>query len=446
MQLYVTEFGAKPNDNELQTKYFQNALDYCFLHGGGEVVVPEGKYIIGEIRVRSNTTLKLLKNSSLVGSKNADDYKLLSEKDEIEPMPSEFLPTVYRAKERDEYYKNWYNGLILIYRAKDVAIIGEEGAVINGSNVYNPKGEEGYRGPHCITVLESENLSFKGYTIKDSSNWAHCMWLCKNIICENVSVLAGHDGIDFFGSDNVKIRKCFLHTGDDCIAGYDNVDVDISDCELNSSCSAMRFAGTNVVIQNCKVFGPGEFIHRNSLSLEEKARGANANPKQLNKYRNNMLSFMTYYADKRLKVRNEPKNILITDCKILNCDRFLHFNYSGNEIWQKQTPLREITFRNITAKNVKLPLNLYGDENKPISLTMQNCVIDFDDTALDNPIVSAANFNKIELINVNTNADYPAAIDCYSKKAGEIMIDGGNVAERFKTTIEHKTQFKTQNI
>ena len=166
----------------------------------------------------------------------------------------------------------------------------------------------------------------------------------------------------------------------------------------------MRFAGTNVVIQNCKVFGPGEFIHRNSLSLEEKARGANANPKQLNKYRNNMLSFMTYYADKRLKVRNEPKNILITDCKILNCDRFLHFNYSGNEIWQKQTPLREITFRNITAKNVKLPLNLYGDENKPISLTMQNCVIDFDDTALDNPIVSAANFNKIELIKVLADA------------------------------------------
>lgn len=446
MKISVTDFGAIPNDESLQTPYFQKALDYCFFNGGGEVCVPAGNYTIGEIRVRSDTTLHLLENAVINGSKNADDYKYLSSADEIEPLPKDFLPLVTRDASREEHFKNWHNGLILIYQAKNVKIIGEKGSVINGNNVYNPNGEEGYRGPHCITALECENLTFNGYTIKDSSNWSHNTWLCKNVTYENVCVLAGHDGIDFFGSDNVTVKNCRLHTGDDCIAGYDNYKVEISDCELNSSCSAMRFAGTDVTVKHCNVIGPGEFIHRNSLSLEEKMRGANANPQQLSKYRNNMLSFLTYYADKRLKVRHEPKNIVITDCTVKNCDRFLHFNYSGNELWQKQTPLRDITFRNITAENVKLPLNIYGDENNPVSLLMENCAVEFNAEHKNSPMMNAANFDKITLKNVTTNAEYSAAIDCYSPSAGETVIEGGNVIKQFKTVVEFKTDFKTQMI
>ena len=265
MTISVTDFGVKPNIKDDQTESFQKALDQCFLNGGGEVSVPKGEYRIGAIRVRSGTTLHLLKNAVLIGSKNVSDYDFLNKKDDIEPLPDEFLPTVNKKEGREEYVKRWHNALIHIYRAKNVSIIGEKGSLIDGGNVYNPNGEEGYRGPHCISVLESENVYLAGYTIKDSSNWAHCMWICKNLTCENIRINGGHDGIDFFGSDNVKVRNCILHTGDDCIAGFDNIDVIIENCELNSSCSAMRFAGTNVVVKNCNVFGPGEYIHRNSL-------------------------------------------------------------------------------------------------------------------------------------------------------------------------------------
>ena len=155
---------------------------------------------------------------------------------------------------------------------------------------------------------------------------------------------------------------------------------------------------------------------------------------------------MTYYADYRRKVRKEPSNIIITDCKVRNCDRFLHYNYSGNETWQKQTPLRDITFRNIDAENVKLPLNLYGDKDKPVTLTMENCKIDFYKDDLKNPIINAAHFARITLNNVICNNEYPAVIDCYSETAGEITVQKGNVLEKFEKEIQYKQDFKTQNL
>ena len=42
----VTDFGATPDSNQVQTQAFQKAIDYSFEKGGGEVVVPEGRYIM----------------------------------------------------------------------------------------------------------------------------------------------------------------------------------------------------------------------------------------------------------------------------------------------------------------------------------------------------------------------------------------------------------------
>ena len=68
MKVCVTDFGAMPNNKyEIQTKFFQDSIDYCFNNGGGEVVVPEGEYVIGDIRLRSNITLHLLKNAKILG-------------------------------------------------------------------------------------------------------------------------------------------------------------------------------------------------------------------------------------------------------------------------------------------------------------------------------------------------------------------------------------------
>ena len=85
MKVNVLDFGAKPTLDTLQTEAFQKAIDTVFLAGGGEVRVPKGNYLIGDIRLRSNMTLYLEKDAVLYGSKNPNDYYNFRE-DKIEPI------------------------------------------------------------------------------------------------------------------------------------------------------------------------------------------------------------------------------------------------------------------------------------------------------------------------------------------------------------------------
>ena len=55
----ITDFGAVPDICELQTDKIQAAIDKCFESGGGEVIVPEGVFLTGGIRLRSNITLQI---------------------------------------------------------------------------------------------------------------------------------------------------------------------------------------------------------------------------------------------------------------------------------------------------------------------------------------------------------------------------------------------------
>ena len=69
----IIDFGAKA-DGSLCTKQIQKAIDDCFLAGGGEVVIPCGRFLVGGLRLRSNVTLHLLEGATLAGSTNPEDY------------------------------------------------------------------------------------------------------------------------------------------------------------------------------------------------------------------------------------------------------------------------------------------------------------------------------------------------------------------------------------
>lgn len=430
MVVSVLDFDVNIGDIKERTKKFQSVIDFCFENGGGEIIVPAGEYVLGGIRLRSNIVLRLQSGAKLIGSKNVEDYNIIYN-DNIQAVPEEFLPENPYAKGR----KIWYNAFILIYNEKNVSILGEEGSFIDGRNCYNPEGEEKYRGPHAITILKSEGIRLDGYTIINSANWAHNMWCCKNITCNNITIKGGHDGIDFFGSEDVELTNCHCYTGDDCVAGFDNKNVLIENCIFNSSCSAFRFCGTNILISNCEVFGPGEYPHRSSLSKEEKEQGLNADLEKLNNYRNNMLSFFTYYADMRLVFKNKPSNIVIKDCKIKNCDRFLHYNFSGSERWQSNMPLSDITFDNVKVDNTVLPLNLYGANNIKVTLKIKNSTINFNEKTENKSLINAANFDEIILENVFTNLKADSIIFAW-KNIGEIKIDGGNISQNFDKILE----------
>lgn len=85
-----------------------------------------------------------------------------------------------------------------------------------------------------------------------------------------------------------------------------------------------------------------------------------------------MLSAFTYYADFSMPIPEIPGNIIIKDCVFDGVDRFLHYNFSGNETWHRYRPMADNTFENIKATNIAMALNAYGREDSPLELTLKN--------------------------------------------------------------------------
>lgn len=421
----ILSFGAKPNTDELQTEYIQAAIDHCAELGGGEVQIPEGEFISGDIRLRSNITLHLLKNAKLLGSLNPKDYLHIFD-DTKEPIPEKtmyhWIPVHMRNCEQANHHLDtagsyWNYGLIRAINAENIAIIGEEGSLLDGRNCYDEEGENHFRGPHCINMHYCKNLTFSGYTIMHSANWAHAIFSCENLKFDNVTVLAGHDGIHVRKCDNVDIKNCVLKTGDDCLAGFDNYNVHITDTTFNSACSAMRFGGQNILVENCLFYGPCEYVFRGGIGTEGLKNNANSGGNA----RKNMLSVYTYFIDGSIQIRRQPKNIVIRNCTVHNSDRFFHLNLSGNEAWQKGFPPEDVTFENIKADGISKGTNAYGDGSVPFVLTMKDIDFSFREGAQDVPFIKAGNYGKIILDNVKiSNTDAPI-IEKYTE--GEIEIN-----------------------
>ena len=99
---------------------------------------------------------------------------------------------------------------------------------------------------------------------------------------------------------------------------------------------------------------------------------------------------------------------------------FLHFNFSGNEQWQLNRPLEEITFENVTASGLNLPLNAYGRAEHPVSLTVRNCEISFASKPTE--LIRAANYQSIVLQNVTAQNVIGSAV-CSWGGDGELTVE-----------------------
>lgn len=384
-----------PCDRDM-TAALQKAIDDCFLANGGRVVLTAGLYNCGGIRLRSNVTLYLSAGAVLKGTRVPEDYAF-PENDQLEPFPKEYLSDAVwvHPKKRinaDHITKagsRWNHALIRLVHAKNAAIIGEPGSCIDGSDCYDEIGEEHYRGPHGISFHYCEDLYFSGYTIENTGNWAHNGYASKNVRFSDVTVKGGHDGIHISICDDITIEKCEFYTGDDCIAGFDNERIVVRNCIMNTACSAFRFGGLDVLIENCRCFGPAKYFFRGSLSLEDKISG-NPVPQT---GRKTMLSFFTYYSDFTLPVRHLPRNIVVRNCHTTATERFLLYDFSGRQTWQLNKPMSSISFENIVAEEIAMPLDAYGDPKVKVSVELKDCRIGF--AAPVPAAIRAGNYQKI---------------------------------------------------
>lgn len=406
----ITDFGARTCDVP-QTDKIQAAIDACFKAGGGRVVIPKGFFLSGGIRLRSNVTLYLEAGAMLKASRNPLHYMAHLD-DKLEPLDI----SLYEGRSSSvNPMSRWSNGFIRVINAENVSVIGEPGSFIDGSDCFDPEGEEKYRGPHGMNMHNVKNLHLEGYTLMNTGNWAHAVLFSENITVKNITVLGGHDGFDLFDSDNVLMENCEYYVGDDAIAGYGNKDVVIRNCFFNTSCSSLRFGGTDVLVENCRGIGPGAFGHRLTLTREEMEISASTHENT----RHNTITPFQYYCDFRLgeQLRYTPGNITFKNCKFEDADSIILHPFDGKHKWCANIGLSSLSFIDCELLGLSKKGVLHADENHPLDLRFKNVKISAREEGADFPLLEASDCKYIEFDGVTVEGfkDPYIVTDCADK-------------------------------
>jgi hypothetical protein len=218
----ILDYGAVRD--KLSTTAIQKAIDNCYIHGGGTVIVPEGVFITGTIILKSNINLFLSPGSELRSSENLEDFRV-----------------------GDARY-----GMIFCQDASNVSITGE--GMINGlgskfyetdqnhvypefdkkytrqKEGYMPEGQFFTDGPlkrkpgpwMAVVFFHCNQITIRDITVKDTPIWAIRFGYCEDVVVDGITILnnlmiPNSDGIHLTVSRNVRIANCDIRAGDDAI-------------------------------------------------------------------------------------------------------------------------------------------------------------------------------------------------------------------------------------
>lgn len=213
----VKDLGAKGDGVSDDTYYIQMALDSC--PKGGRVVIPEGKFLIRPIVLRSQLTLEIKSGGELLGDTKEENYPYVPAKIEHDDGTEEILATW------EGNPHACHQSLVSAYRQSDIAIVGR--GTINGNADKStwwetPKGRAVAR-PRLVFLNKCKNVTFHGVTCKNSAAWNLHPFFSENLGFYDLRVQNPYtgpntDGLDPESCNKVDIMGCVFSVGDDCVA------------------------------------------------------------------------------------------------------------------------------------------------------------------------------------------------------------------------------------
>lgn len=374
----ITDYGVEKNSPELQTDELQSVFDLC-RENGGTVVIPCGEFRTAGLRMWSGTTLYLESGAKLFGSEECDDYEIFDIPEGVELRTDmEMISRYYN----DRPWAAYRRAIISVYGGKDIAVIGEEGSLIDGCDCTDPDGEEGYRGPHGLMITNVENLTLSGYTIANCGNFMHQIDNCRNITIKNVTCLGGSDGAHLHCCKNILIEDCEFRTGDDCIAGINMENLTVRNCNLNTSCDIFRAGGSHILVENCRMSGPGEYPHRMTV-VQNRGTAlvkdkSNTLPKECG--RHNLYGVYLHFASSNYPADEPYHDIVFKNCTVENPEYFLNYEADNGPL-QTGAYLADITLENVTFTGVKKASSVRAPKAVPLTVTLKNVTASFREGA-----------------------------------------------------------------
>jgi polygalacturonase len=247
----VTKTGVAGDGTTLNTAGIQKAIDDCAAGGGGTISFPPGRYLTGTIQIKSNVTLRLEKDATLLGSTDAADYRNLD-------------PFI------DGTGNPLGHALIVAVDAENVGIEG--GGTVDGQSPALKKKQNPYTmRPFLLRWVRCTNVTVRDVHLTNPGSWTLNFFQTKGALIEGVTIrsrdlgMPNNDGIDLDSCENIRVRNCDVISGDDALvikatsAAKPSRDIVATDCKLSTRCNAIKL-GTesiggfeNIKISNCQI-------------------------------------------------------------------------------------------------------------------------------------------------------------------------------------------------
>ena len=207
----IKSFGAVGNATTMNTLAIEKAIQACEKAGGGEVLIPAGKYLTGPLVLGSSMNFHLARGAEILMATN----------------PKYYLPS---AKNQRNIEHPGYRNCIVAAHAHDIAITGH-GTIDGQGQAWWPRyrKQPGQKHPpklpHRPFMVLLENCTrvlVQNVHLENSPMFHLVPNGCRDVIIDHVTITApintpNTDACDPAGW-NYYITHCTFNEGDDCIA------------------------------------------------------------------------------------------------------------------------------------------------------------------------------------------------------------------------------------
>ncbi len=291
----ILDFSGNGNGIDLNTDAFENAIAWLDSRGGGHLIVPEGIWKTGPIRLRSRIDLHLEKNAIILFDSDPALYPVINTVFEgldtrrcespisadgahdisitgsgvIDGNGQDWRPLKKAKVTASEWNKKLASGGVLNEKGDcwypDEGYLEAEATA--DMNVPAPGWDENhikrFLRPVMVSLRGCTDVLLEGCTFQNSPCWNIHPLLCKKVIVRNVTVrnpayAQNGDGIDIDSCEDFLLLDSSLDVGDDGICVKSGKDAD----------GRRRAAPTRrLVVDGCTVYhGHGGFVVGSEMS------------------------------------------------------------------------------------------------------------------------------------------------------------------------------------
>ena len=203
----IISLGARADGRALCTPAIQQAIDRMAAAGGGEVLIPKGRFVTGPLTLAGGVNLHLSRGAVLAFTNRRSAYAV---------------------------HRHWYQHCITAIDQTDIAVTGH--GVLDGQGgrwwkLYRKTGPGGPPSPaadrlphrpYLIFMADCRHVLVSNVTLLNSPMCNLVPHQCQDVVVRGIHVLAdphspNTDGMDPSGR-NYLISGCTFDEGDDCIA------------------------------------------------------------------------------------------------------------------------------------------------------------------------------------------------------------------------------------